>query len=184
MALTIKSKEQIFKGKFVKVWGTTFLDKEGNEQVWEWLEKKDAVMIFAITKDNKVVLIKTFRIPLEKYTIEIPAGLLDKGNENPEEAARRELLEETGYIVEKIFPLPPTAYASGMTNSVIYSFIGTGAEKAANNEGDATEDISVLEIPVHELVDFYFNNPDNLFANRVLALYQVALAKGLIKEKM
>ena len=181
MPLTITDKQQIFKGKFMKVWGTTFLDKEGGEHVWEWIEKKDIAMILALTNDNKAVLIKIFRVPLERYAIELPAGLLDKDGENIEEAVRRELLEETGYEIEKIYSLPATAYASGGANNLVHSFIGTGAKKVVNNHGDETEDISVIEVPVEQLVEFYLNNTDSLFNIKILALYQVALSKGLIK---
>lgn len=182
MTLTIKSKQEIFKGKFLKVWSTIFLDKEGKERIWEWVEKKDAAIVLPITKDNKIVLIKNFRVPLEKYVIEAPAGLLDNQNENNEEAVRRELLEETGYTAEKFIALPPSPYAAGTSNNLSYFFIATGATKIADIQGDITEDISVLEIPANELVNYYLNNPKQLFNTRILALYQIALAKGLIEK--
>ncbi len=81
MPLIIKNKKLLFQGKFTKLWGTIFLDKAGKERTWEWLEKKNPVLIFPITQDNKIILIKNFRIPFEKYIIEIPAGLLDKEGE-------------------------------------------------------------------------------------------------------
>jgi ADP-ribose pyrophosphatase len=180
MPLIIKNKQEVFKGKFLKIWATLFLDKEGKEHTWEWIEKKDVVIILPITPDNKVVLIKNYRVPLEKYVVETPAGLLDKDGENPEDAARRELLEETGYTVTKIVALPATPYASGMANMLIHCFIGTGATKISDKHGDASEDISVIEVPSTELVNYYLNNPHELFDIRILALYQVALAKGLI----
>lgn len=183
MSLIIKNKQKIFDGNFLKVWFTTFLDKKGDERIWEWVEKKDAVTVFAITKNNKVVLIKNFRIPLEKYVIEMPAGLLDREGESNEEAVRRELLEETGYTAEKYYPLPPTPYGAGTTNTLYHDFIATGATKISEIQGDVTEDITVFEIPANELTDYYLNNPDQLFGARILSLYQIALAKGLINDK-
>lgn len=182
MPLTIKNKQQIFKGKFIKVMGTTFLDEEGKEHIWEWVEKKDAVFIFAITKDNKVVLIKNFRVPLEKYVIELPAGLMDKNGENTEDAIRRELLEETGYSVDKLYPMPPTPYAAGINNNKSFYYIATGAVRVSDAHGDVSEDITVIEIPAHELVNYYLNNSTELFNIGILAMCQVALNKGFIKE--
>ncbi len=181
MALKIKGKQKIFDGNFLKVWSTVFLDKKGNEKIWEWLEKSNAVTVFAITKENNVVLIKNFRIPLEKYVIEMPAGLLDKNGESNEEAVKRELLEETGYTAEKYYPLPPTPYGAGLTNTLYYDFIATGATKISEIHGDVTEDITVIEIPANELVDYYLNNPDQFFSARILSLYQIALTKGFIQ---
>lgn len=180
MGLTIKSKQPIFKGKFIKLWSTIFLDKEGKEHIWEWVEKKDAVVVFPITKDNNIVLIKNFRIPLEKYIIEPPAGLLDTDDENIEEAVRRELLEETGYTAEKIYQLPLSPYTAGTMNNLSHYFIATGALKISHIQGDVCEDIKVMEIPANNLVDYYLNNTNELFSIRILALYQIALAKGLI----
>ncbi len=180
MVFKIINKREILKGKFTNLWETIFLDKEGNEQTWRWLEKKDVVMVFAITKDNNVVLIKNFRVPLEKYVIELPAGLLDKKGENTEEAIRRELLEETGYAVEALHALPPDPFSASISNNIRHCYIATGAIKASDAHGDAAEDITVMEVPPHELVDFYLNGTE-LFNMHILALYQVALSKGLIK---
>src|SRR5258708_32981468 len=65
-----------------------------------WAER-DVVFLFAITKDNKIPLVKQYKHGAQEELIEFPAGYIDK-NETPEIAARRELLEETGYDYEKL----------------------------------------------------------------------------------
>lgn len=180
MSLLIQEKKRIFQGKFLSVWATHFLDKSGKPQVWEWIKKKDIVVVFPITTDNKVILIKSYRVPLEREVIELPAGLVDKENENLEAAANRELTEETGFRAEKFFALPPTPYAAGSSNNLTYNFIATGLSKISNDRGDVTEDITVVEIPVNKLMNYYFSNPNMLFNIKIIAMYQIARAKGLV----
>lgn len=62
------------------------------------IEKRDVVLILALTKDNRIVLKEEYRYPINKITLELPGGTMHKGEEAPIEAAKRELLEETGYI--------------------------------------------------------------------------------------
>lgn len=86
--IRIGNKSQIFKGKFIKLWRTEFFDRNDNPQLWEWIEKVQAILVFPVTKHREVVLIKNFRVPLEKCVIEIPAGLRDKPSETPLEVAK------------------------------------------------------------------------------------------------
>ncbi len=181
MPLQIVSKEKIFKGKFTSLWSTKFLDKSNKEGVWEWMEKPDAVIIIPITKDGKLVLIKNYRVPIERYCIEFPAGLLDQKGENREDAARRELLEETGYIAEKFIPLRPVANVPASLNNFLYPYVALGAQRVNNNSGDVNEDIEVIEIPCYELFDFYEKCPENVdFSIRIISLYELAKQKGFI----
>lgn len=180
MPLPTIKKQQIFQGAFISVWSTTFLDKAGKERIWEWIQKRDSIVIFPITKEKNVVLIKNYRVPIEKYVIELPAGLLDHTNESIRDAVQRELLEETGYRAETFFALPPSSLAAGTSNNFSHYFIATKLTKTSHVYGDETEDMNVIEIPAHKLINYYLNNSDILFDIRILALYQVALSKGFL----
>ena len=182
MPLTIKNKIKLAEGKFIKVWATHFLDKSGKEQIWEWVEKKNFVVIFPITDDNKIVLIKNFRIPIEKYVIEMVAGRLDKTGENEVEAAKRELFEETGYEAKNMYPVKKFAHAAGTTNNFAHAFIATGCHKVADVQGDETEDIvSIMEIPADKLTDYYLESPDDVLFNiSTFGLLHIAQTKGFI----
>ena len=181
MPFTIGDKNLLFKGKHLDLWRTEFLDNRGRKAQWEWIGKKNGVVIFAVTPDERVVLIKNFRVPFQQYIIECPAGLLDKENESIEEAARRELLEETGYAVDKLTPLPVVPQSAALTTGLAHFFIGTGAKKISEIQSEDTEDIEVLELPLAELANYYLNNQEFLFNLGILALYHVALELGLVR---
>ena len=94
-------------------------------------------------------MVKQFRYPSGKVLLEIPAGKIDKGETNPEETARRELKEETGYTAEHFHYLgcinPSVAY----TEEVIHLYAATGLTPG---EADPDEDeaLDVLEYPFEE----------------------------------
>lgn len=180
MPLEIKSKRIIYEGKFLTVWETTFFDKNGNEQKWEWIEKRNSVFIFPITPQQNIILVKNFRVPLEKYVIEMPAGVKEKG-ESDEETAKRELLEETGYQAKKlIFVTNPWPYRSGSSSAKSKGFIATELIKEKDATGDETEDLSTIEVKMDQLMDFYFClKNDVLFDISILAMHSIALHKGI-----
>lgn len=123
-----------------------------NENGWEYVERLNIsgiVGIVAVTNDARLVLVEQYRPAVKHNVIELPAGLAgDESNRDDEclaDAARRELLEETGYIAERmdfICDGPPSA---GMTNEMISLFMAIGLTKAAEGGGDDNEDIIVHE---------------------------------------
>ena len=106
------------------------------------LEYPDWVNIIAVTKDGQIVMERQYRHGLGKTCYEIPCGVIEEG-ESPLEAARRELLEETGYAGGEwkawmtLSPNPATS------TNLAHSFLAIGVEKVAEQSLDATEDIEV-----------------------------------------
>src|SRR5271156_1693404 len=95
------------------------LIKEGH---WEYVDRVNAsgaALIVAVTPEEKLLLVEQYRIPVHSRTIELPAGIIGdepgKGHESHAEAARRELLEETGYAAERMEPLTTGPACSGLT---------------------------------------------------------------------
>lgn len=175
MGFKLGKKKKLFEGRFIKLWGTEFLDKSGNSHMWEWIDKADVVIILPITAEGNLVLIKIYRVPLERYVIESPAGLHDNPSESREEVAKRELLEETGYEADKLVALPSWPYRSGLSKNMAYGFIATGAKKVNHAGGDDTEDLTVFEISPEKLMDLYFNPPmDATVIPEIIAMYEMA----------
>jgi 8-oxo-dGTP pyrophosphatase MutT (NUDIX family) len=110
----------------------------------------DAVVILAILKYDKsdptrdeIVCVKQFRPPVDGYTIELPAGLIDP-NEDPATAAEREFKEETGYIGKVLSVSPPSFLSPGLTNEsacmVRMEIDMTLEHNTKNHESKATHD--------------------------------------------
>lgn len=106
------------------------------------LEYPDWVNIIAITEDGMVVLERQYRHGLGKTCYELPCGVIEEG-ETPLEAAKRELLEETGYAGGEWKQLMTLSPNPATSNNLAHSFLATGVKKVAGQSLDATEDIEV-----------------------------------------
>ncbi len=149
----ILERRTAWEGKFLKCIITTYVDSLGIVREWESVERvncKGIVGIVPVTDDKEVLLIRQFRPPVKEYVIEFPAGLSEK-EDNLEEAARRELLEETGYAAKDMIFLSEGPLSSGASGEVLTAFLATGLEFQGLGKQDETEDIEVLKIPIHEL---------------------------------
>lgn len=106
------------------------------------LEYPDWVNIIAFTKDGQMILERQYRHGLGKTCYELPCGVVEAG-EAPLEAAKRELLEETGYaggVWQEWMTLSPNASAN---SNLVHCFLARDVEKVAEQDLDPTEDISV-----------------------------------------
>ena len=89
------SRKQAYKGKRIQVDEIEYLN--GDKPVHrEHVKAGEAVVVFPITEDNKVIMVQEPRTPIGQVILALPAGMIEPG-ENPEDAAVRELEEETGY---------------------------------------------------------------------------------------
>lgn len=100
----------------------------GHTGAYLCVEHIGAAAIIPLISKDKAILIKQFRIALEEYIWEIPAGTLEK-NERPERCARRELTEEIGYKAGKIVKLGEIYPAVGYSDEVLHIFKATDLKK-------------------------------------------------------
>jgi len=116
------------------------------------LERPDAAIIFPLTASGEVVLVRQYRPPLEMMELGLPAGLVEEG-ERPEDAARRELSEETGYTGGDWELLGSLASSPSLKDNWAYLFLARGVEETAAPDPDEHELVEVVRVPVEELAD-------------------------------
>jgi ADP-ribose pyrophosphatase len=116
------------------------------------IERPDAAIIFPLTRENDVVLVRQYRPPLERMELGLPAGLVEEG-EKPEVAARRELLEETGYSGGEWEPLGALASSPSLKDNWAYLFLARGVQETSAPDPDEHELVETLRVPVGELFD-------------------------------
>lgn len=120
---------------------------------WEYVERTHgdgmAVIVIAVTPDDNVLFVEQYRIPLGARTIEMPAGLVgdDHATDTPEAAARRELIEETGWSAERVEVLLIGPTSAGMSNERIAFVRARELTKVGEGGGVDNEDIIVHAVP-------------------------------------
>ena len=116
---TIES-ELIFDGRVVKLYKDTIELPTGKQSFREVVKHAGGVVILAV-KDDKILLVKQFRYPFKEIMYELPAGKLEAG-EDPFEAAKRELEEETGYCADKWTNLGYVCTSPGYSDEKLYLY--------------------------------------------------------------
>ena len=128
---------------------------------WEYVKRpliNGIVVLVALTDDDELVLIEQFRPPVQASVIELPAGLSgDIPGQHAEtlaDAARRELLEETGYDPGRLQPLVAGPPSPGASCELVTFYLATALRKVHAGGGDHTEDITVHAIKLDAVADW------------------------------
>lgn len=177
--------EKVFEGKFINVFRKIFITKSGKEGIWEYVKSsnpnKCGVIIFALTKNKEVILERIFRVPQNDYVIELPAGAADTSIETTAQAAKRELLEETGFLAEKITPILSAVAEPGLAKLKLIYFFASDVEYIGQQKCDEEEEIEVIKIPLDELVDFVIEqSKTNKVEDNILSILPILQKKKLI----
>ena len=115
------------------------------------IERPDAAIVFPLTGEGEVVLVRQYRPAIERVELGLPAGLVEEGEE-PEKAARRELSEETGYAGGKWESLGAVASSPSLKDNWAHLYLARGVELAATQHTDEYERLEILTVPVGELL--------------------------------
>ena len=115
------------------------------------IDHPEATAIIPFVSDHEIIMVRQFRYALGRETLEIPAGKVDPG-EKPEECARRELFEETGYDAEELELIFTYAPAIGYSNEVIHIYSGRNLKKV-NKDIDEREIHSVEWLSLNRVIE-------------------------------
>jgi ADP-ribose pyrophosphatase len=145
------SSEYVHKGP----WATLRIDKcrmpnghiVPNYYVLEYPDWANAV---ALTEDNKIIMVRQYRHAAGVVSLEIPGGVIEAG-EAPEDAMRRELLEETGYQFNEMELLCRVHANPSTANNITHCYLTRGGKKVQGQELDDQEDIVVEEYTIDEV---------------------------------
>ena len=149
---TTVSSRQVFDGHLLKVFSDEITLPDGNSAGREYIKHVGAVCVVALTDDNKVIVEHQYRYPMHEITLEIPAGKLDGKSEDPLEAAKRELREETGATAEKMTYIGRYYPTPAYSDEVIYMYLAEGLSFGEQSL-DEDEFLTTELVPISELAD-------------------------------
>lgn len=169
------STKRVYKNPWIIVREDKIIHPSGENGSYGVVEISPAVGIVPVTKSKKLILLKHWRYPAHKVSIEIPLGGINK-DETPLVAAKRELLEETGYKAKKWKFLGNFDSSNCVTNDTASVFLATELYQdknyfqKINNMTD--EGIELMEIPLKEVVNFVkFNKITESISKGAILLY-------------
>lgn len=141
------------------------------------LEYPDWVNVVALTTDGMLVLVRQYRHGLRAVHYELPAGVCEADDSNPEETARRELLEETGYGGGQWSPLMILSANPGTHSNRNFSYLAEGVIPLQEQQLDATEELQVHLVRVDEVHDLLMSG------EITQALHAAPLLKYLLSQR-
>lgn len=138
------SSELIYEGKFIRFSRDTIRLPNGKEGQRMVIRHPGAACVLAITKEDKVVLVRQWRYAADQAVLELPAGKLDVEDEDPAECALRELAEETPYTADRVRLLFSFYTAVGFCDEKMYLYHAEGVRLGStlsNDEDEITETV-------------------------------------------
>ncbi|HTX67301.1 MAG TPA: NUDIX hydrolase [Opitutaceae bacterium] len=123
----------------------------GRERDFVVIDAPDWVNVIALTSDHRLVLVRQFRFGIDDFSLEIPGGVMERG-EDPVAAAQRELREETGHTGRRSRVLGAVHPNPAIMNNVCHLVLVEEAERTAALSWDHDEEIEVLTAPVDEVL--------------------------------
>jgi ADP-ribose pyrophosphatase len=162
------NKETVYRGKIISVDIEEVELPNGQLAKREIVRHQGAVGILAVTSENKMLMVRQFRKPLDRTIIEIPAGKLEQG-ENPLQCAKRELKEETGFDAQVFKPITSFYTSPGFANEILHLY---WADELTSGEATPDEDefVDILEVSLQQAFD-YIESGEIIDAKTILAVY-------------
>ena len=142
-----KEVREVFRGHTIRVEVGTW--ETGEREV---VRHPGAVAVVALVGGDRVILVRQMREALDERILEVPAGKRDVSGEPPEETARREVKEETGYRLTSLRPLGRMHSSPGFSDEEVLLYIGDAEPDGPPEPDDSEGDMEVVEMPLAEAV--------------------------------
>ncbi|MEW6599982.1 MAG: NUDIX hydrolase [Nitrospirota bacterium] len=158
--MEITGQKTLWEGRFIKTSLIYYKDHNGSERVWESVGRVNCdgvVIVIPVTSSGELILIRQFRPVLNGYVIELPAGLIDTG-EDVLSAARRELIEETGHASDDLTLLTWGVMSTGIDTdrwSIVLArdVYEVSPEIRSAHPPDESEDIQTFRVSIDRVYD-------------------------------
>ena len=180
--MKILKDEIAYDGKYVQIINRHYTDNDGQERVWELVKRKvfgRIIVVVPVTAERELILEKIYRVALGRDVLELPAGLMDREGESEEEVVRRELLEETGYSVDKIELLTVGPADPGLSVHEIAIYLGTNARKVQDPSPGDSEVIEVIKVPIDRVMQYLSEN-----AGKIMLDIKIAAVIPLLSNRL
>ncbi|MCR5618881.1 MAG: NUDIX hydrolase [Lachnospiraceae bacterium] len=141
----------ITKGRVIDYYQDTMQMPDGSTVKWDLIDHDGAAAVVAVREDGKLLMVRQYRNPLERETLEIPAGKLNTRDEDPKVAAERELAEETGYICDNIEYLTTIYTTVAFCNEKIGLYLAKGLKDRHPQHLDEDEYIDLEAYTLDEV---------------------------------
>jgi len=146
----VTASERVYDGRIMNVRLDTVELADGRNAQREVVEHAEVVAIVPVDAAGNVVLVRQYRLPAQDVLLEVPAGGVDEG-ESVDEAAQRELREETGYRAATLERLGGFYVSPGYVTEFIHVFLATDLSEDAL-DSDEDEEIEVVRMPLKKAV--------------------------------
>jgi ADP-ribose pyrophosphatase len=143
------------------------------------IEYRDWVNAVALTPSNDVILVRQYRPGIGRVILELPGGAMDAEDVSPQEAIRRELLEETGYGGGEFVLLGSLSPNPASHNNLVHSFLVCNVEKLADPRPDEAEHLEIVLMPLDQLIELA-RDSGLLQAMQVAALFMALAHLGRV----
>lgn len=159
MRWQIKSSKNIVKDKWISLRSDECILPNGKLiEPYYVLEYSNWVNIVPVTKNNEIVMIRQYRHGIKDTILELPCGSIEPYDKSPLEAAKRELLEETGFGSDDFTQLCKLSPNAANHTNISFSFIALNTVCLKNQNLDETEQIKVVILPIQDVNTMLENN--------------------------
>jgi ADP-ribose pyrophosphatase len=179
----LKTSKKVYSNYYMELYEDK-LDLNGREKVYLRGKRRDYSTIVPFISQNEILMIKSYRHLVDSMQLEVPSGYIEQG-ESPEQAAIRELEEETGYKAKRMIPVCKYTVDYSMFEQTGNVFVAYDLAREGNTNFGRMEKIELAINPIEEIQELLYNGTI-LNAASIVALYRALdyHNRSLIKDKV